>query len=143
MELKQHNINLDVITLMYIQKKLQRYLEHKPKTMDIDVYLSTAAAMGNKTGYIIPVVQWVEERVQGWPKFSGNSAYPVPHPSTLAAKRWGMQPEHWLGESAEGIFKFYRKHNKDLCAGSYGNLRLELAQYLLDEATTELKQLVA
>lgn len=67
----------------------------------------------------------IEELMEKWPEFSGDSVYPVP------------DAENEL--SAWNMYDWYVTSEKDMYAegDSYGDKRIELVQYLLDNFPEE------
>ena len=68
-----------------------------------------------------------------WPKYSGNSWYPVPHP---------LQPEdadeddiRYLAEQA-----FEDEYADDMWTGEYGELRKELLAFCIEQLGKELSE---
>lgn len=71
---------------------------------------------------------------KSWPLYTGNPAYPVPHPETLTPyyqqfvgtyppDREPMSAEEWI----------YRAHERNKYTGDYGELRFQLIKYVLTQ----------
>lgn len=70
----------------------------------------------------IEIKKTLQQICEDWPKFSGDSLFPVPVPGNLIYKYL-----YTVSPIADIYFR-----EKDKYAGSYGELRLELLQFIID-----------
>ncbi len=63
--------------------------------------------------------KWLEKQFNEWPKFSGNVKYPVPHCKLAPQMAYN--------------------HTYDVYKGEYGNDRMELLDFLIDQAYNEVR----
>jgi hypothetical protein len=66
-----------------------------------------------------------------WPKSTGSTTYPVPNPDYLN----GETLKACMNNEAKAIYH----QTDDVWIGRYGELRLELAQYMFDTIDTHLR----
>lgn len=75
-------------------------------------------------GVEIDVFMWIQETAQKWPKWSGDINYPVPVPTNMG-----------LAELKAGVHTpmdaYHHFHN--VWEGAYGQLRMELLDFLIQE----------
>ena len=70
----------------------------------------------------LEITETLQQICEDWPRFSGNSLFPVPVPDDL------IEEYGYCINSAADIY--YKEGDK--YTGSYGELRLELLQFIID-----------
>ena len=82
--------------------------------------------MENPEGFEIDLYMWVQQVAQKWPKWSGDITYPVPVP---------VPANMGLAELKAGVHTpmdaYHYFHN--VWEGAYGELRMELLDFLIEE----------
>lgn len=83
------------------------------------------------------VYLWMRGVVTNWPKWSRDSTYPVPNPNPVANAEAEAEADHEADGFTTARDAYWQIADK--WEGEYGELRLELVNFLIEELEHELR----
>ena len=96
-----------------------------------NIYNAMDDLFGENKSWVIPaedgeidIFMWIQQVAQKWPKWSGDTHYPVPCPTNMGL------PELKAGVHTP-MDAYHHFHN--VWEGAYGALRMELLDFLIEE----------
>lgn len=120
-----------------IIKVLQDILKGKTLEPEMGLCSNVGVALGREFGHTKSMLDasldlWIsiqEKLYSAWPKYSGSESFPVPAPKDFTWDKSSTRRTTPYG-AAYSVLPMYE--------GEYGKLRLELAQFLVNELKLEI-----